>query len=457
MRKRLSQTDMNFQKYLRNEGMSENTIINYGACLKKIQKEILRKNNLYIDFNHISTSDMHEMKKYLKELENNVIDLYNVSYSNNYKSALKKFMEFLNSSDINQVVFNSQYNRNENSVFSITKTSLINYITNNINNLFGDTGYYLSRGIAQIGNVLVFENETTVKVILGNSETVFEEHLSELESVINRVSEIKSFSGKSIEGLIIAKDFQKEVLEKCIRLKTIKLKTYETAITLKPIDYEKYKSTTNYKSSIDYDRKENNFNNVKEDIRYRHYTNIEDDISTLEPYQNLKHYLDQENYENNINVFSNYDLTDDVMDDDDLYDDWEEDYEDNILEEDNNDYEIQKDTIHVVKTKKDAILFAKVNGFALSDYVTFSTFSNNKFWANPNKDVLSHDWWILLNMGVGMIIINIPANTLSYTDVVVRSDKPWLIDLQLEVKNEKLQDKRSKIVFSRWIVQYLQY
>lgn len=116
------------------------------------------------------------------------------------------------------------------------------------------------------------------------------------------------------------------------------------------------------------------------------------------------------------------------------------------------------------RAKSEAISFLNDNGVAVDNKVTYSVLSDDKssFWANPRTKLLKEDWDIILNDTARMelIIMFIPANSLKLSKsdengLFVRTDKPELIDLKLDVQG--FVDKRSGIDFSRFIVKRVEY
>lgn len=113
-------------------------------------------------------------------------------------------------------------------------------------------------------------------------------------------------------------------------------------------------------------------------------------------------------------------------------------------------------------TKSIAIELFKKCDFSVSGNITFSSENNSygrKFWANPKLDFLKNDWWLILN-DIGNREIHlffIPANSLSYRDIYLRSDKTNLIDLQINYNDYNFEDSRSKVHFRKWLKKTLKY
>lgn len=116
------------------------------------------------------------------------------------------------------------------------------------------------------------------------------------------------------------------------------------------------------------------------------------------------------------------------------------------------------------RAKSDALAFLKEKGILIGKSVTYSVKQANKdeFWANPKKDMLEREWWLVLNNNelMEMIILKVPSNTLAIKTeasdgLLVRSDKEQLLDINVNVKS--LIDRKSGIDFSPFIVNRIQY
>lgn len=51
----------------------------------------------------------------------------------------------------------------------------------------------------------------------------------------------------------------------------------------------------------------------------------------------------------------------------------------------------------------------------------------------------------------------VPQNSLTEENLVVRKDKPNLIELQINYNDESFSDSRSKISFAEWLVKTVDY
>ena len=113
-------------------------------------------------------------------------------------------------------------------------------------------------------------------------------------------------------------------------------------------------------------------------------------------------------------------------------------------------------------SKSEAISCFRSNGFSVYGNITFSSENDSygrKFWANPKIDFLENDWWLILNDidKREIHLFFIPANSLSYRDIYPRSDKPDLIDLQINYNDYSFEDSRSKVCFKKWFKKTLKY
>ena len=116
------------------------------------------------------------------------------------------------------------------------------------------------------------------------------------------------------------------------------------------------------------------------------------------------------------------------------------------------------------RAKAEAISFLNDNGVGMDNKATYSVLSDDKssFWANPRTKLLKEDWDIILNdtSKMELIVMHVPANSLKLSNddengLVVRNDKPELIDLKLDVQD--FVDKRSRINFGKYIVKRVKY
>ncbi len=112
-------------------------------------------------------------------------------------------------------------------------------------------------------------------------------------------------------------------------------------------------------------------------------------------------------------------------------------------------------------SKSEAINLFRAAGLNMYGNITFASQNATGYiyWANPNREYLKSDWWIILNDIEKRILhaLLIPGNTLKASDLVMRADKPERIDLQINYVNDYFIDTRSKIVFTKWIKKSFKY
>ncbi|GHV03763.1 hypothetical protein AGMMS50229_03660 [Campylobacterota bacterium] len=108
-----------------------------------------------------------------------------------------------------------------------------------------------------------------------------------------------------------------------------------------------------------------------------------------------------------------------------------------------------------------AIELCRKNGFNLYGEITFSSKnkSSDLYWANPNIEFLSNDWWLLLNdyKNNNLHIFDIPANSIRTIQIKTRADKPEQIDLQIKYRDDAFEDSRSGIRFVKWFIKTIPY
>ena len=102
------------------------------------------------------------------------------------------------------------------------------------------------------------------------------------------------------------------------------------------------------------------------------------------------------------------------------------------------------------------------NNIPISSTVTFASSNESagrKYWANPNIDVLSQNWTLILNDKIDekLHIFRIPAGAIQKSQLKVRSDNDNLIDLQIFYGDDNFQDSRSYVVFAPWYIQTISY
>ena len=85
--------------------------------------------------------------------------------------------------------------------------------------------------------------------------------------------------------------------------------------------------------------------------------------------------------------------------------------------------------------------------------------SNHVFWANIHNSVLNQNWSLILNDKTHscLHLLSIPAGEFDADDLVMRADKPEIIDLQIAPNDPSFTDNRSGQSFSRFIVDTINY
>ena len=116
------------------------------------------------------------------------------------------------------------------------------------------------------------------------------------------------------------------------------------------------------------------------------------------------------------------------------------------------------------RSKAEAIAFLNKTGISVDKNATYAV-KNDKgeFWANPQRKMLSADWWIILNDNKKMelLVLNIPGATLQVNEpnnrggLYVRSDKTNLLDLNINA--ETLIDRKSGILFLTYLKKRVSY
>ncbi len=112
-------------------------------------------------------------------------------------------------------------------------------------------------------------------------------------------------------------------------------------------------------------------------------------------------------------------------------------------------------------TKSKAKNLLRSKGYSLFYNVTFA--SKNKgaynYWANPELALLDNDWSLILNdwKNRTIYLFNIPAKSIARSELVVRRDKPHLIDLQIMYEDPTFTDTRSGYSFSKYKVAEINY
>ena len=117
------------------------------------------------------------------------------------------------------------------------------------------------------------------------------------------------------------------------------------------------------------------------------------------------------------------------------------------------------------RAKADAVGYLQEKGIIVGDKLTYAVKQQGKdeFWANPRKELLDEEWWIILNNNeiMELIVMKIPAKTMMLNSesvksgLFVRADKINLIDLNINTVTYK--DRKSGIDFTPYIVKRIKY
>ncbi|MBB5225423.1 hypothetical protein DYE50_03815 [Treponema ruminis] len=112
-------------------------------------------------------------------------------------------------------------------------------------------------------------------------------------------------------------------------------------------------------------------------------------------------------------------------------------------------------------SKNQAIQILRSGGVPVSGQITFSSENSGvyKYWANPSVNYIYNDWWLILNDidNRTLYAFFIPANSIQEEKILVRTDKPELIDIQINYDDDLFMDSRSKICFKKWLKKDLKY
>lgn len=119
----------------------------------------------------------------------------------------------------------------------------------------------------------------------------------------------------------------------------------------------------------------------------------------------------------------------------------------------------QVDLEHMTKSRASSLL--RNNGIKLNRNVTFASKNRTayNYWANPSFEMLKDEWYIILNdwLKREIILLKIPEGSISEADLVPRSDKRYLMDLQIMYNDNTFTDTRSGFSFGQYLVKVLKY
>lgn len=131
----------------------------------------------------------------------------------------------------------------------------------------------------------------------------------------------------------------------------------------------------------------------------------------------------------------------------------------NILKNNISKNELKENKAIISKSK--AIGLVRNNGYKIGDVVTFA--SKNKgaafYWANPNIDVLTVDYTLILNDQNNNLlhVFYIPKNSLNINDIKVRHDRQWQIDFQISFDVNTFRDTRSDVYLINYKIGEIKY
>ncbi len=116
------------------------------------------------------------------------------------------------------------------------------------------------------------------------------------------------------------------------------------------------------------------------------------------------------------------------------------------------------------RVKAEAVQYVKEHGISVGKEVSYAVRQTNKadFWINPKVDLLSKEWYIVLNDNKAnhLIVLCVPANAIGLkskdgTGLITRADRPEVIDLTIAC--DTLIDRRSGVDFNPFVVKKIPY
>ena len=116
------------------------------------------------------------------------------------------------------------------------------------------------------------------------------------------------------------------------------------------------------------------------------------------------------------------------------------------------------------RSKSEAISYLNEKGVTVDNKATYAVRNEKgEFWANPQRKLLSSDWWLILNDNkmLELVVMNVPVGMLHADEsnngggLYVRSDKPQLMDLNINA--DTLIDRKSGISFSDYLIKRVSY
>lgn len=112
-------------------------------------------------------------------------------------------------------------------------------------------------------------------------------------------------------------------------------------------------------------------------------------------------------------------------------------------------------------TKSRAIRLLLSKGYQLTSSITFASKNRGayNYWANPEFSLLQSNWSLILNDWVAkkLYLFTIPANSIKPSELTPRSDKGYLIDLQVMYRDSTFTDNRSGFSFAKFLTAEVDY
>ena len=112
-------------------------------------------------------------------------------------------------------------------------------------------------------------------------------------------------------------------------------------------------------------------------------------------------------------------------------------------------------------TKYKALRLFSSKGYNLGKNVTFASKNRSayNYWANVEFGMLANDWHLILNDWINKVVylFFIPAHTIKAEELTPRSDKPYLVDLQIMYNDTTFTDNRSGYSFNKFLVETITY
>ena len=117
------------------------------------------------------------------------------------------------------------------------------------------------------------------------------------------------------------------------------------------------------------------------------------------------------------------------------------------------------------RAKADAIPYLEEKGVKIGKKPTYAVKQPGKdeFWANPKKELLGQEWWLIFNNNESMelTVMKVPAYALKFksdddaSGLLVRVDKTDLLDLNINTGT--FVDRKSGVDFSPFVVKKIKY